>query len=244
MSQPARILIVDDEPNVRLVFRAALESRGYAIAEAVDGPSALEALAGSRADLVLMDLQMPGIDGIETLRRLREGGNDVPVIFISAHGRVPDAVAAMKLGAIDFLAKPLTPDVLRRLVAEVVQRHASAEPEAEPAAAEPEPTPAFVSPFAVSAATLSKAKRALNRRQFAQAEAILGQALKLDPNSAEAHNLMGVLYELRNEHDASYRAYCAALKADPDHEAAQQNMRRYYERFTFGASKVPVNTGG
>ena len=111
MTGAARILIVDDEPNVRLVFRTALEAVGYAVDEVADGGAALDRLRESPADLVLLDLQMPRLDGMATLARLREAGDDVPVVIITAHGSVPDAVAAMKLGAIDFLAKPLTPDV-------------------------------------------------------------------------------------------------------------------------------------
>ena len=118
------ILIVDDEPNVRLVFRTALESVGYTVAEAEDGASALEWLARSPTDLVLLDLQMPGVGGMEVLRRLRDAGNDVPVVIVTAHGSIPDAVQAMKLGAIDFLTKPLNPEPLRHVVASVIRRHA------------------------------------------------------------------------------------------------------------------------
>ena len=69
------------------------------------------------------------------------------------------------------------------------------------------------------------------------------EAIALVPDSAEAHNLMGVLHELRNEHDSSYREYKAALKADKRYEPARHNMTRYYERFTFGRSAVPIDTG-
>ena len=81
------------------------------------------------------------------------------------------------------------------------------------------------------AANLSRAKRALNRRRFYEAEVFLSQAIGLKADSAEAHNLMGVLHELRDEHDASYREYKAALKADRHYEPAEHNMLRYYERF-------------
>ena len=87
------------------------------------------------------------------------------------------------------------------------------------------------------------AKRALNRREFDEAEVYLKQAIGLDPKSAEAHNLKGVLHELRNQHDDSYREYRAALKADRHYEPAMHNMTRYYERFTFGRSEIPVDIG-
>ena len=122
MGLAKHILIVDDEPNVRLVFRTALESTGAELAASENGEAALAWLKDHSVDLVLLDLQMPRIGGMEVLEQLRAGGNDVPVIIITAHGSIPDAVAAMKLGAIDFLSKPLTPDALRRAVTEVLDR--------------------------------------------------------------------------------------------------------------------------
>ena len=233
MGLARHILIVDDEPNVRLVFRTALESTGAELAAAEDGEAALAWLKANDVDLVLLDLQMPRMGGMELLGRLRGEGIDVPVVIITAHGSIPDAVAAMKLGAIDFLSKPLTPDALRRAVAEVLDRKA---PTPAPAG---EPAP-FISPFARH---LREAKRAINRRHFDDAEVSLRQAIGLNPNSAEAQNLMGVIHECRGEHHASYQCYKAALKADRQYEPALHNMQRYYERFTFGQSNVPVDTG-
>ncbi|HEV3166855.1 MAG TPA: response regulator [Isosphaeraceae bacterium] len=240
MSGQANILIIDDEPNVRLVFRTALESAGHIAAEAVDGEAGLMWLRGFPADLVLLDLQMPRLGGLKMLETLRHEGNDVPVVIITAHGSVPDAVAAMKLGAIDFLAKPVSPRALRKIVAEVLARHAT--PKQKDA-----PDPSHESqPVTVAdqyAEHLRRAKKALNQRAFEEAEIFLRQAIALMPESAEAHNLMGVLHECRNEHDASYAEYRAALKADHHYEPAKHNMKRYYERYTFGHSDIPVDTG-
>jgi len=241
MSRTAHILIVDDEPNVRLVFRTALESSGDRISLAEDGEKALLWLENSPIDLILLDLQMPGMGGMDVLESVREAGNDVPVVIVTAHGSIPDAVQAMKLGAIDFLAKPLNPDTLRSVVAEVLERHAEAK--AETTTAQRRTTPDPVTAVSQFIANLAQAKRALNHRWFDEAEVYLKQAIALDGGSAEAHNLMGVLHECRNEHDASYREYKAALKADGHYEPAQHNMRRYYERFTFGRSDVPIDTG-
>ena len=239
MSKYSNILIIDDEPNVRLMFRTALASSGYQVTTAEDGETALGWLAGGKADVVLLDLHMPGLEGMDVLRRLRESGNDTPVVIVTAHGSVPNAVQAMKLGAIDFLTKPLTPDRLRAAVAEVIERQADRKPVADPRTAVPEPV-TVASQFAEN---LRKAKRALNRCAFDEAEIFLKQAIALDPNSAESHNLMGVLHESRNEHDASYREYKAALKADRSYMPARHNMTRYYERFTFGRSDVPLDKG-
>jgi DNA-binding response OmpR family regulator len=239
MSHNEHILIVDDEPNVRLVFRTALESSGYRISSAEDGEKALLWLESTPIDLVLLDLQMPGMSGMDVLEAVREAGNDVPVVIVTAHGSVPNAVQAMKLGAIDFLSKPLSPETLRSVVAEVLERNALARP--EPPSRRPAPEP--VTALSQFLANLAQAKRALNHRWFDEAEVYLKQAIALVGDSAEAHNLMGVLHECRNEHDASYREYKAALKADRHYEPAKHNMQRYYERFTFGRSDVPIDTG-
>jgi CheY-like chemotaxis protein len=105
MDAPKRILIVDDEPHVRLVFRTALEVSGYLVTEAADGDAALAQLRKLPTDLILLDLKMPVVDGRETLRLLRDAGDETPVVIITAHGSVPDAVAAMKLGAVGFPAQ-------------------------------------------------------------------------------------------------------------------------------------------
>jgi DNA-binding response OmpR family regulator len=122
MSGSHRILIVEDEPNARLVLRTALVSNDYSVSTAPDGETALTWLGQERFDLVLLDLRMPGVGGLEVLGRLREQGNDVPVVIVSAHDRAPHVVRSMKLGATDFLVKPLTPDALRRAVAEVLSK--------------------------------------------------------------------------------------------------------------------------
>jgi DNA-binding response OmpR family regulator len=239
MADAHHLLIVDDEPNVRLMFRTALESSGYRLTEAEDGATALMWLENSPVDLVLLDLHMPGIGGMDVLESLRKTGNDVPVVIVTAHGSVPNAVEAMKLGAIDFEEKPLSPEALRRVVAEVLARHAVTRPGPASRVSESE----VVTAAGQFAHDLTRAKRALNCRGFDEAEVFLKQAIALRPDSAEAHNLMGVLQELRNEHDVSYRAYKAALKADRHYEPARQNMTRYYERATFGSSSIPVDTG-
>src|SRR3954454_12543813 len=163
MSTP--ILIVDDETHVRLSFRTALETDGYAVEEAKDGQEALGHLERNAPPLVLLDLKMPGLGGMEMLRRLRDAGNAVPVVIITAHGTIPDSVQAMKLGAIDFLSKPITPKELRRVVREVIERHARPEPEPEPGTPPRRPAPSTVVTVGPAAIDLTAAKRAINHRE-------------------------------------------------------------------------------
>jgi DNA-binding response OmpR family regulator len=191
------VLIVDDEPNVRLMLRTALESVGYDVTEAEDGHAALDRLGGmsSRPDLILLDLKMPRSDGMEVLRGLRAMGNIVPVVILTAHGSIPDVVLAMKLGAIDFLAKPITPEALRRVVSEVIARHAR-----EPATAErplAAPAPDDRSPQVSFA--LARAKRALNRGEFSEADRLLRDVIARDPDSTDARELLDRLLDLKEQ---------------------------------------------
>ena len=122
MNGKDHVLIVDDEPNVRLMLRTTLESAGYAVDQAEDGTAALEQLAMRDYDLVLLDLRTPRLDGMASLRLLRDRGDRSPVVVLTAHGCVPDAVEAMKLGAIDFVSKPTTPALLRQVAARAIDR--------------------------------------------------------------------------------------------------------------------------
>jgi DNA-binding response OmpR family regulator len=209
-------MIVEDEPNVRLVFRAALESDRYTLTTAEDGETALRWLGQERFDLVLLDLRMPGIGGMEVLRRLRAAGSNVPVVVITAHDSVPNAVEAMKLGAIDFLAKPLTPEALRRVVAEVLARDPGSPSDQVPAATTAGPRD-----------VLSSAKCALNHRLWFRAEALLHEAIKERPHSAEPWYLLGVLHEVQCKARAAKEAYLAALLVDPSYEPAKLHLLKF-----------------
>jgi len=101
-----RILVVDDEQAVRDSLRRVLELEGYEVSTAGDGLTAENTLQEQVLAAALVDLRMPGLDGLELLRRIRRQGLRLPVLMISAHGEIPDAVAAMKEGAQDYLVKP------------------------------------------------------------------------------------------------------------------------------------------
>src|SRR5690242_10137364 len=199
-----RILIIDDEANVRLNFRLALELEGYQVVEAASGAAARERLRGEPFDLAILDLRMPGMGGLELLGQMRVEGMATPVIIVTAYGSVPDAVRAMKLGAIDFLEKPLRPADLRRLVAEVVERHHAEHRERT----EPDDY----------ATHLRAAKRHINLRSFALAEKHLQRALEFEPRSADALNLLGVLAELEGDYRKARKYYGRAIRAKHNHD--------------------------
>jgi DNA-binding response OmpR family regulator len=118
-----RILIIDDEENIRRVTRLTLQAAGYEVGEAADGERGLEAFGdGSAWDAVLLDQRMPGMDGLETLRHINERDATARVIMATAYASIELAVDAMKLGATDFVRKPMTPEILRNAVAAALSK--------------------------------------------------------------------------------------------------------------------------
>ncbi len=112
-----RILVVDDEAPVREVLAEYFATEGYAVESAGSGLEALTVIRGGRADLVLLDVRMPGLDGVQVLRRIRELNEHVPVIMVTANEDVGLAKETLKLGAFDYVAKPFDFDYLDRAVA-------------------------------------------------------------------------------------------------------------------------------
>lgn len=121
-----RILVVDDDRAFRLSTAALLRNDGHAVDVAADGQEAVITLRASRYDLLLLDLRMPGIDGLGVVEALRVWGDGIPILMISGFGTVDAAVRAMHLGADDFLTKPVEPDVLSSRVAELLERRPTA----------------------------------------------------------------------------------------------------------------------
>jgi len=222
----ASILIVDDERNVRLMYRAALDNM-FQVEETDSAASALELFKTHRYDVAVLDLRMPEMTGLELLEQMNHLGITTPAVFITAYADVPNAVSAMKFGAIDFLQKPITPDQLRAVVKDVLVRHSLEERKTS----EPHDFEYF----------LRCAKRAINLRDFTAARANLISALEINPDSPLALNLAGVMFEMREEFDQAKRYYGRAIKVGKDFEPAQANMRRIYELFHFGSSKEPFN---
>jgi len=117
-----RVLVVDDEQNLRKVLAATLIREGYEVQVASDGEEALLLLERDGADVVVTDLVMPKLDGLSLLRRVAARHPDVPVIVITAHGRIDSAVTAMKAGAFDFVAKPFEHSELKAIIAKAARQ--------------------------------------------------------------------------------------------------------------------------
>jgi len=123
----ALILIVEDEPSIREVVSLYLRRAGYQVTVAGDGQEALEALAGRQPDLVVLDLMLPKVDGLEITRWLRERG-DTPIIMLTARREERDRIAGLEMGADDYVVKPFSPQELVSRVRAVLRRTQSAMP--------------------------------------------------------------------------------------------------------------------
>jgi DNA-binding response OmpR family regulator len=117
----ARILVVEDEPRLRELLRLYLEREGHTVSEAADGATALATFERDGADLVVLDLMLPGLQGEAVLDAIRQAGN-VPVLITSAKGSDAERIAGLRLGADDYLAKPFNPHELTARVAAILRR--------------------------------------------------------------------------------------------------------------------------
>lgn len=126
------VLVVDDEPTIAEVVSRYLERAGYEVNSAGDGKLALELVVSSRPDLVVLDVMLPGIDGLEVMRRLRDLGPDhIAIIMLSAKGEESDRVVGLRLGADDYMVKPFSPAELVARV-DAVLRRIDTTPDSEP----------------------------------------------------------------------------------------------------------------
>jgi two-component system, OmpR family, response regulator len=119
---PARLLVVDDEATILELLSGSLRLAGFEVMTASSGAEAVRAAASGRPDLVLLDVMMPDGDGFEALRRIRSGGGEVPVIFLTARDKVPDRVEGFAAGADDYVTKPFSLDELLGRIRAVLKR--------------------------------------------------------------------------------------------------------------------------
>jgi DNA-binding response OmpR family regulator len=127
-SADARVLVVDDEPMVREVVTRYLHLDGYTVQEAADGSEAMAWLRDHRPELVVLDVMLPGVDGLEVLRHLRTQG-EIPVILLTARAEEVDRIVGLELGADDYVVKPFSPRELVARVRTVLRRSGAVAPE-------------------------------------------------------------------------------------------------------------------
>ncbi|MFO7958885.1 MAG: response regulator [Candidatus Brocadiia bacterium] len=203
------ILIVDDEKNIRMTLAHSLKPLEAEVDTAVNAEEGLSKLEEKDYGVILLDLRLPGMHGMEMLRRVAELRPDVHVIIITAYGTVESAVEAMKLGAVDYLQKPFSPQEIRDIVSRVLDRDGITEEQAQD-----------------YDSRVELAKKLIGERKFDAATEHMRQAVALDSSRPEAFNLLGALLEMKDDVAGAQQNYRAALAADPSYKPARDNLHR------------------
>ncbi len=198
------ILVVDDEKNIRLTLSQTLEPIGIPVQTAVNGEEALQKLAEGQFGLVFLDLKMPGMDGMDVLRRIKDDWPAVRVIIITAYGTIESAVEAMKLGAVDFVQKPFSPSDIRDLATLVLEQK-----------------PLDKDTVADYQALIELSKRHITDKNFTAARGSISQAIASDPGRPEAYNLLGQLLEIKGDWMAAQKLYRAAFNIESERVVIQ-----------------------
>ncbi|MFW5993764.1 MAG: response regulator [Halanaerobiaceae bacterium] len=206
-----KLLIIDDEENIRKMLRQSLEAEGYQTELALNGEEGLEKVKESDYDLILLDLNLPGMDGMEVLEKFRDDNIATPVLIITGYGSVDSAVKVMKLGAIDYLQKPFNPKDIKSQVQQILERK-----EFDSGSEESDDYESLI----------IRAKSAINQRDFPLAEDLLQKANNIKTERPEPFNLLGVLAEIRGKSGQAMKMYRAALDIDPTYKPAQENLER------------------
>lgn len=207
------VLIVDDEIYIRMTLSFALEKLNFSVDTAASGTEALKKLAERSYAVMLLDLRIPGMDGMEVLKRVPEIRPEVKVVIITAYGSVEAAVEAMKLGAVDFLQKPFDPEEVRKLVSSLLDQSSqetSRDREYE--------------------GYLDLASKRIGKGEFDAARVYAHKAISINSNRPEAYNLLGGLYEARSNRLEAEKNYRVALALTPSYQPAQKNLDRVTSR--------------
>lgn len=209
MSEPSYALVVDDEPAISRTVSLVLKGDGWGVDVAESGEQALEMIAAKDYDVMLLDLRLPGIQGVDVLRRVAEDGARVRVVVMTAYGSAESAIETMSLGAADILRKPFTPAELREVVGGVLER---------------ETDPDVIGREFFE--TLASAKELLGAQRVPAGNELASRAVALCPDRPEGYHLLGVCHELIGELVEAKTMYGLALEVDPEYAPSKRNLDR------------------
>ncbi len=204
-----KILVVDDEKNIRTTLSTYLASSGFEVELASDGEEALKKIKEADFLLVLLDIKMRGLNGMQVLEEMRKMGFKNNVVMMTAYGTIENAVESMKLGALDFLSKPFTLEDLKNVVNNSINRQKI-----------------DVSLPMSFENLIEYSKKCIIDKDFLKAKEYLKRAIAENMDSPEPHNLLGVLAEYEGDLATARKHYRAALELDPTYKPANENLER------------------
>lgn len=204
-----RILVIDDEKNIRLMLSKCLISEEYEVDTAEDGMQGIDMFEKGSYDVVLLDMKMPGLNGMDVLKKIKDTNQFIPVIMMTAFGTVESAVDVMKLGAVDYIKKPFTPDVIRSEVKSILERMKLSSEDTE----DFEPC-------------LQYGKKCITIKDYLNARKYLMKSLSFNMDKPEVYNLLGVIREYEGDIHEAQKYYRMALCIDPTFEPSGRNLER------------------
>lgn len=209
MSDKPKILVVDDEKNILILIKKVLEESPYSVESCAEGSKALAILKKQKIDVLLLDLNLPDIGGIEILKSLVNQLHKPDVIIITAFGNIDNAVETMKLGAVDFIQKPFSPDQIRDTVRKVLERRNFA-----------------MNDTSNYEQSIEMSKKLIKDGLYKQASEFAQKAIDFLPSNPEGYNYLGAILEIRGDLRNAIEAYQTACHIDPMYEPARKNLER------------------
>lgn len=204
-----RILIVDDEKNIRTTLSSYLTSLNFEVDMVSNGEDALLKLKEKDYDLVLLDIKMHGLTGMQVLQEMRKLGLKQNIVMMTAYGTIENAVQSMKLGAIDFISKPFTLDDLKSVITDALEREKLEE-----------------SKIRTFKEYLEYSKKCILEKNYTKAKDFLKKAIVENLESPEPQNLLGILSEYEGDLKKAGIHYRSALELDPTYKPARDNLER------------------
>lgn len=203
-----RILIIDNDRGIKKIIRKSLDLDDFEVEQVRSGEEGIKELKTSNYDLIILNTNLPEIEGVQLLKQIREEDYLMPILITTDFMSVEDAVKVVKLGAIDYLQKPYNIDDIKKQINKIIFSEKTNDD------------------FKNHEETLIKAKSAIKNRELSYAENILRNACIINNTSPEAFNLLGIIEEYRGDSKQAMKMYRAALDIDPTYKPAQENLER------------------
>lgn len=204
-----KILVIDDTKNIRLMLSKCLSMQGYDVDTADNGHDGIELFKQHEYHIVMLDIRMPQMSGTEVLRAIKEIKHDVSVIIITAFPTIKNAVECIKMGAVDYLRKPFTPDKIKKVIEALEGRK-------------------NISPGDTDSCetAIQYAKKCIVAGKLDEAAEYLRKAISINIDDPEPFILLGNICESKCEYDAARKYYNIALQLQPESELAIENVNR------------------
>jgi CheY-like chemotaxis protein len=208
VAKKCKILVVDDEKNIRLTVQHSLMAANYEVETAANGLEGLEKFRNDHYDLILMDLRMPQVNGIEMLREIREKDTHVAAVVITAYLTIDTLLEAFSLGVSDYIRKPFSPNDVRETVRRVIARE----------------TLDLQHLTNANATTLEAARKALAEHDIPKAKELARNAIAQNTNDPDAYAFLGILEHLDGDAKAAEQTFHEALLLDPQHQLSRDYL--------------------